>query len=60
MIHLMANVTSLFSASTAGDLYGVPILLQEHGYRNTGVMGFLECNEEVGYGANPAPFRMLC
>lgn len=36
---LFANASSLFSASTAGDLYVVPSLLQERGYRNTGGVG---------------------
>jgi hypothetical protein len=34
-------------------------LLQERGYRNTGGVGHLEGDKEVGYGAYPAPFRLL-
>jgi hypothetical protein len=42
------------SASTAGELYGVPSLLQEHGYRYTRGMGKLEGAEELVFGAYPA------
>jgi hypothetical protein len=46
-------------ASTAGELYGVPNLLQEHGYRKSGGMGKLVGAEEQGFAAYPTHPRMM-
>jgi hypothetical protein len=46
-------------ASPAGELHGVPSLLQEHGYRNNGGTGKLVGAEEKGYAAYPTHLRMM-